>query len=137
MAGAARGARATGLLAVAFALAAALFDSEPLWVPAATLALLAAGSTAWVGLGARGVRITRTLGARRVMEDEPVAIVLDVSAGGWACRRRTSPIRCCRRRSRCAPARAVAACASRPASGAAAGARSCCRACSSATRWAS
>jgi len=81
MAGAARGARATGLLAVAFALAAALFDSEPLWVPAATLALLAAGSTAWVGLGARGVRITRTLGARRVMEDEPVAIVLDVSAG--------------------------------------------------------
>ena len=81
MARAARGARAIGLLAVAFALAAALFDSEPLWVPAATLALLAAGSAAWVGLGAGGVRITRSLGARHVMEDEPMAIVLDVSAG--------------------------------------------------------
>jgi uncharacterized protein (DUF58 family) len=74
-------ARATGLLAFAFGLAAALFDTEPLWVPAATLTLLAAGSAAWVGLGARGVRITRTLGARRVMEEEPVAITLAVSAG--------------------------------------------------------
>jgi uncharacterized protein (DUF58 family) len=76
-----RGARATGLLALAFGLAAALFDIEPLWVPAATLALLAAGSAAWVGFGARGVRVSRTLGARRVMEDEPVAIVLEISAG--------------------------------------------------------
>ena len=76
-----RRARATGLLAIAFALAAALFDTEPLWVPAATLGLLAAGSAAWVGLGARGARVKRTLGARRVMEDEPVSIQLDVSAG--------------------------------------------------------
>lgn len=76
-----RRARATGLLAAAFALAAALFDVEPLWVPTATLALLAAGSMAWVGLGARGVRVTRTLGARRVIEDEPVSIQLDVRAG--------------------------------------------------------
>jgi uncharacterized protein (DUF58 family) len=76
-----RGARATGLLAIAFGLAAALFDTEPLWVPAATLALIAAGSAAWVQLGARGVRVRRTLGARRVMEDEPVTILLDVSAG--------------------------------------------------------
>jgi uncharacterized protein (DUF58 family) len=76
-----RGVRATGLLAIAFGLAAALFDTEPLWVPAATLGLLAVGSAAWVGLGARGVRVTRTLGARRVMEDEPVGIVLEISAG--------------------------------------------------------
>ena len=76
-----RRARATGLLAIAFGLAAALFDTEPLWVPAATLALIAAGSAAWVGLGARGVRVRRTLGARRVMEDEPLTILLDVSAG--------------------------------------------------------
>jgi len=71
----------TGLLAIAFAFAAALFDTEPMWVPAATLALLAAGSAAWVGIGARGVRVTRTLGARRVVEDEPLSIQLDVSAG--------------------------------------------------------
>ena len=76
-----RRARATALLALTFGLAAALFDTEPLWVPAATLALLAAGATAWVGFGARGVRIRRILGARRVMEDEPVTIMLDVSAG--------------------------------------------------------
>jgi uncharacterized protein (DUF58 family) len=76
-----RRARVTGLLAFAFGLAAALFDTEPLWVPAATLALLAAGSAAWVGLGARGVRVQRTLGARRVVEDEPLTILLDVSAG--------------------------------------------------------
>lgn len=76
-----RRARATGLLALALGLAAALFDTEPLWVPAATLALLAFGSAAWVGLGARGARVTRSLGARRVMEEEPVTIRLDVSAG--------------------------------------------------------
>lgn len=76
-----RRAFATAMLAVAFGLAAALLDAEPLWVSAATLALIAAGSAAWVGFGARGVRITRTLGARRVMEEEPVTIVLDVRAG--------------------------------------------------------
>ncbi|HWC26693.1 MAG TPA: DUF58 domain-containing protein [Solirubrobacteraceae bacterium] len=76
-----RRARATGLLALAFGLTAALFDTEPLWVPAATLALLAAGSAAWVGLGARGVRVRRTLAARRVVEGEPLTIELRVRAG--------------------------------------------------------
>lgn len=76
-----RRALATAALALAFGLAAALFDTEPLWVPAATLALISAGSVAWVRLGARGVRITRTLGARRVMEDEPITILLEVLAG--------------------------------------------------------
>lgn len=75
------GARVTALLAIAFGLAAAMVDAEPLWVPAATLALVAAGSAAWVGLGARGVRVRRTLGARRVVEEEPLSIVIDVSAG--------------------------------------------------------
>ena len=76
-----RRALGTGLLAVVFGLTAALVDAEPLWVPAATLALIAAGSAAWVGLGARGVRVRRTLGARRVMEDEPVSILIEVRAG--------------------------------------------------------
>ncbi len=76
-----RRALGTATLALAFGLAAAMLDAEPLWVPAATLALIGVGSAAWVGFGARGVRITRTLGARRVMEDEPVTIVLDVRAG--------------------------------------------------------
>ena len=72
---------ATALLALAIGLTAALVDAEPLWVAAATLLAIAAGCAAWVGLGARGVRVTRTLGARRVMEDEPVTVVLDVRAG--------------------------------------------------------
>lgn len=76
-----RRARATALLAAAFGLAAALLDTEPLWVPAAALALLAGGCAIWIGLGARGVRVRRTLGAARVVEDEPVAILIDVSAG--------------------------------------------------------
>jgi len=76
-----RRALATVTLALVFGLAAALVDAEPLWVPAATLALIGVGSAAWVRLGARGVRVTRTLGARRVMEDEPVTILLEVLAG--------------------------------------------------------
>ncbi|MBW3608764.1 MAG: DUF58 domain-containing protein [Actinobacteria bacterium] len=76
-----RRAFATAVLALAFGLTAALVDAEPLWVPAATLLAVAAGSAGWVGFGARGVRITRTVGARRVIEDEPVAVVLEVRAG--------------------------------------------------------
>lgn len=79
-----RPARATGLLALALALAAALFDLEQLWVAAVALAALAAGAGAWIGLGARGVSVTRTLGARRVVEDEPLPIVLEVRAGRLA-----------------------------------------------------
>jgi uncharacterized protein (DUF58 family) len=71
----------TGLLALLFGLTAALVDAEPLWVPAATLMLVALASAAWVGLGARGMQVQRTLGARRVMEDEPVWIVIAVRAG--------------------------------------------------------
>ena len=76
-----RRALGTGLLAVVFGLTAALVDAEPLWVPAATLALIAAGSAAWVGFGARGVQVRRTLGTRRVMEDQPVSILIEVRAG--------------------------------------------------------
>ena len=76
-----RPALATGLLALALGAAAALFDAEPLWVPAVLLAALAAGAVSWVTLGARGVRIRRTLGARRVVEDEPVSVLLEVRAG--------------------------------------------------------
>jgi uncharacterized protein (DUF58 family) len=79
-----RPALATGLLALAFAAAAALFDAEQLWVPAVALAVLAAGTSAWIVLGARGLQVQRTLGARRVMEDEPVCILLEVRAGWLA-----------------------------------------------------
>jgi uncharacterized protein (DUF58 family) len=76
-----RGARDMALLALALGVAAALFDAEPLWVPAVALALLAGGSFAWVVLGSRGLRVRRTLSARRVVEDEPLGVTLDVRAG--------------------------------------------------------
>jgi uncharacterized protein (DUF58 family) len=76
-----RGVRDTGLLALAMAVAAALFDAEPLWVPALALGALSAGAAAWVRLGARGIHVRRTLSARRVVEDEPLTVTLDIHAG--------------------------------------------------------
>jgi uncharacterized protein (DUF58 family) len=79
-----RPALATALLALAFGVAAALFDAEQLWVPAVVLALLPAAMRAWIALGASGAQVQRTLAARRVMEDEPVGILLEVRAGRLA-----------------------------------------------------
>jgi uncharacterized protein (DUF58 family) len=76
-----RPAIATGLLALALGVTAALFDAEQLWVPAVALLALAAGASSWIALGARGVQVRRTLGARRVMEDDPVSILIEVRAG--------------------------------------------------------
>lgn len=77
-----RPALATGLLALALGIAAALFDAEQLWVPAVALALVALAASVWIAFAARGVQVRRTLGQRRVMEDEPVSILLEVVAGG-------------------------------------------------------
>ncbi|MDX6677336.1 MAG: hypothetical protein QOE31_1388 [Solirubrobacteraceae bacterium] len=89
-----RPALATGLLGVTFALSAALFDAEPLWVAGIALAVLASGSAAWVVLAARGVNVSRTLGATRVVEDEPLSIVLEVQGGALAlpCARLDDPL---------------------------------------------
>lgn len=57
-----------------------LLDAEPLYVPGLVCLVLAVGAAAWVLLGARGVRIGRSLGARRVVEDEPVGVELRVVA---------------------------------------------------------
>jgi uncharacterized protein (DUF58 family) len=76
-----RGALSTSLLGAALILAGGLFDAEPLYVPGVALLLLAAAASAWVVSGARGVTVARTVGARRVLEDEPVAIVITVRGG--------------------------------------------------------
>jgi uncharacterized protein (DUF58 family) len=76
-----RPAFATGVLGIVIVLAAMLFDAEPLWVPGIALTAIAAGSVGWVVLATRGVVVRRTLGATRVVEDEPLSIVLDVRAG--------------------------------------------------------
>jgi hypothetical protein len=76
-----RPALATGLLGLALVAQAALFGARPLWVPGIALAVLAAGSVAWVTIAARGVTVRRTLGATRVVEGETVSIVLELRAG--------------------------------------------------------
>jgi len=73
-----------GLLALAFAAVAALFDASALWVPAVALAALVAGSVAWVLRAARGVHVGRTLDARRVVEDEPLGVTLEIATSRLA-----------------------------------------------------
>jgi uncharacterized protein (DUF58 family) len=76
-----RGALSTGLLGAALVLTAALFDAEPLYVPGIAFIVLASTASAWVVSGARGVSVLRTVGARRALEDEPVAIDITVRSG--------------------------------------------------------
>jgi uncharacterized protein (DUF58 family) len=73
----------TALLGVALAVAAGLFDAEPLWVPAVALVALSATAVAWVLAGARSISVERDVGSRRVMEEEPVDIVLCVRSGAF------------------------------------------------------
>lgn len=73
---------ATALLGAALTLCAALFDAEPLYVPGMAFLVLAAAAVGWVRLGARGLRIEREVGARVVVEDEPVEITVRVRPGG-------------------------------------------------------
>src|SRR4051812_18200799 len=79
-----RGALSTGLLGAALVLTGALFDAEPLYVPGIAFVILASVASAWVVAGARGVTVSRTIGARRALEDEPVAIEITVRSGRMA-----------------------------------------------------
>jgi uncharacterized protein (DUF58 family) len=79
-----RPALATGLLGLVLLAAAMLFDAEPLWVAGVALTAIAAGSETWVTLASRGVVVRRTLGATRVVEGEPLSVVLDVRTSGLA-----------------------------------------------------
>jgi uncharacterized protein (DUF58 family) len=72
---------ATALLGLGFLLMAAVFDAEPLYVPGVAFAALAGGSALWVWAGARGLRLTRTVGARRVLEEQRVTIDVEVPVG--------------------------------------------------------
>ncbi len=72
----------TALLGLLLLLTAAIFDAEPLYVPGTAFLALAAGAVAWVVAGARGVQVTRTVDARRVLEEQPVLLSLRVRPGG-------------------------------------------------------
>ncbi len=76
-------------LGVLLLLVAGTFDAEPLYVTGAALVLLGAGAAAWIGLGAWGATIERTIGERSVVEEEPLPVLIEVRRGrlplppGW------------------------------------------------------
>jgi uncharacterized protein (DUF58 family) len=76
-------------LGVLLLVVAGTFDAEPLYVTGAALILLGAGAAAWIGLGAWGATVTRTIGTRSVTEEEPLQVIIDAQRGrlplppGW------------------------------------------------------
>ena len=76
-----RGAVVTATMGAALLLTAAVFDAEPLYVPGVTFVTLAAATAGWVTAAARGVQIVRTVGARRVQEEEAVPVDIRVTTG--------------------------------------------------------
>ncbi|HEX8121999.1 MAG TPA: DUF58 domain-containing protein [Solirubrobacteraceae bacterium] len=74
-------ARATAALGLLLILVAGTFDAEPLYVPGVAFVVLPLGAAAWIALTARGVRVRRQLTARRVVEEEPLSVVLEVRSG--------------------------------------------------------
>lgn len=75
--------RAAAALALATALlvAAGLFDAEPLWVPGAALFLAVVTGAAWTLLAQEGATVSREVGSRRVVEDEPLHVAICARAG--------------------------------------------------------
>jgi uncharacterized protein (DUF58 family) len=71
---------AAAALGLGLALAGGTFDAEPLFVGGIAFVALAAVSAAWVTLAARGARVERTVGAKRVVEEEALAVRVNVAA---------------------------------------------------------
>ena len=76
-----RPAALTVALGLALVLAGATFDAEPLYVPGVAFALLGLFAVAWVLVGAFGVDVARSVGARTVVEEQVVDVRLRVRAG--------------------------------------------------------
>jgi uncharacterized protein (DUF58 family) len=76
-------------LGVLLLLVAGTFDAEPLYVTGAALVLLGVGAAAWIGLGAWGATVRRTVAKRSVVEEEPLSVVIEAVRGrlplppGW------------------------------------------------------
>ncbi|MCW2966239.1 MAG: hypothetical protein JWM71_11, partial [Solirubrobacteraceae bacterium] len=73
------GARSAAKLGVVMLIAAGVFGIAPLYVTGITFLVLGVGCIAWVASGARGVQVSRVLGAARVVEGEPLSVRILVS----------------------------------------------------------
>ncbi len=76
-----RSAIGCGALGVLLLLVAGTFDAEPLYVTGAALLLLGGGSAAWIATGARGAAVHRSLSKRSVLEEEPLTVLIEATAG--------------------------------------------------------
>jgi uncharacterized protein (DUF58 family) len=70
----------TALLGVLLIACAGLLDAEPLYVPGVAFLLLVLVAVVWVLGGSRGVKVTRRVGVRRALEEEPVPVELRVTS---------------------------------------------------------
>src|SRR4051795_2632021 len=84
--GSALGCAALGLLLL---LVAGTFDAEPLYVTGSALLLLGAGALGWIGSVGHGAKLTREIGQRSVIEEQPLQVRIHAKAGklplppGW------------------------------------------------------
>src|SRR4051795_6342837 len=84
--GSALGCAALGLLLL---LVAGTFDAEPLYVTGSALLLLGAGALGWIGSVGHGAKLTREIGQRSVIEEQPLQVRLYAKSGrlplppGW------------------------------------------------------
>ena len=72
------GCAALGLLLL---VVAGTFDAEPFYVTGSALVLLGLGAIAWIRIGAAGTTIRRELERRSVVEEEPLAVRVEVRSG--------------------------------------------------------
>ena len=84
-----RSALGCATLGLLLLLVAGTFDAEPLYVTGSALLLLGAGAAAWIAAGAWGASVHRELDTRSVVEEQPLSMRIEASAGrlplppGW------------------------------------------------------
>jgi uncharacterized protein (DUF58 family) len=84
-----RSALGCATLGLLLLLVAGTFDAEPLYVTGSALFLLGAGAAGWIAAGAWGASVRRELDTRSVVEEQPLSMRIEASAGrlplppGW------------------------------------------------------
>ena len=108
-----RSALGCATLGLLLLIVAGTFDAEPLYVTGSALLLLGAGAAAWISAGAWGASVVRELDTRSVVEEQPLSMRIEATAGACRCRPAGSTSRCCRSPCASRPGGGGRACASR------------------------
>ena len=84
-----RSALGCATLGLLLLLVAGTFDAEPLYVTGSALLLLGAGAAIWITAGSWGASVERQLDTRSVVEEQPLSMRIEATAGrlplrpGW------------------------------------------------------